>query len=97
MLYVCLQVSPPLTAADETVGRSAPVVGMPGEIADALTGVSSLSLAVAEWTIDPRKVMLSEFSPLVSALEGLLCIVCPLFDLFCARLGFTRLNQIYIS
>lgn len=59
---VSWQISPPLTAADETVGRSAPVVGMPSEITNALTGVSSLSLAVAEWTINPRKVMLSEFA-----------------------------------
>ncbi|CAM9106632.1 unnamed protein product, partial [Laminaria digitata] len=50
-----VQISPPLTAADASVGRSAPIVGMTGEITDALTDVSSLSLAVAEWIIDPRK------------------------------------------
>lgn len=64
---------------------------MPDEITDALTGVSSLSLAVAEWIIDPRKVMLSEFPPFSIFLRRF--IVCPLFDLFGARLGFTRLNQ----
>lgn len=62
-MFVYWQISPPLTATDETVGRSAPVVGMPSEITDALTGVSSLSLAVGEWIINPRKVMLSELFP----------------------------------
>lgn len=51
-----VQISPPLTAADETVGRSVPSIGLPSEVGNAFTGVSSLSLAVAEWIIDPRQV-----------------------------------------
>lgn len=50
------QISPPLTAADESVGRSVPSVGLPSEVGDAFTDVSSMSLAVAEWIIDPRQV-----------------------------------------
>lgn len=50
------QISPPLTTADETVGRSVPSIGLPSEVGDAFAGVSSLSLAVAEWIIDPRQV-----------------------------------------
>lgn len=86
---VSWQVSPPHTAADEAVGRSVPVVGMPSEITDALTGVSSLSLAVAEWIINPRKVMLSELPASVSAFEIFL-LVCPLFDRFGACFTFAR-------
>lgn len=50
------QISPPLTAADEAVGRSVPSIGLPSEIGDAFAGVTSMSLAVAEWIIDPRQV-----------------------------------------
>ncbi|CAM9347803.1 unnamed protein product, partial [Scytosiphon promiscuus] len=50
-----VQISPPLTAADKAVGRSVPSVGLPSEIGGALSGVSSMSLAVAEWIIDPRQ------------------------------------------
>lgn len=50
------QISPPLTASDKTVGRSVPSIGLPSEVGDAFAGVSSMSLAVAEWTIDPRQV-----------------------------------------
>ncbi|CAM9248264.1 unnamed protein product, partial [Hapterophycus canaliculatus] len=49
------QISPPLTAADEVVGRSVPSIGLPSETGDAFSGVSSMSLAVAEWIIDPRQ------------------------------------------
>lgn len=50
------QISPPLTAADEVVGRSVPSIGLPSELGDAFSGLSSMSLAVAEWIIDPRQV-----------------------------------------
>lgn len=52
---VCRQLSPPVTTEDEAVGRSAPVIGVPDKIGDALIDVSSLVLAVAEWIIDPRQ------------------------------------------
>ncbi|CAM9866176.1 unnamed protein product, partial [Pylaiella littoralis] len=50
-----IQISPPLTAADEIIGRSVPSIGLPSEVGDAFTDVSSMSLAVAEWIIDPRQ------------------------------------------
>lgn len=50
------QIAPPLTHDDEIVGRSVPSIAIPSEVGDTLTGISSLSLAVAEWIIDPRQV-----------------------------------------
>lgn len=34
-----------------------PSIGLPSEVGDAFAGVSSMSLAVAEWIIDPRQVL----------------------------------------
>ncbi|CAM9866972.1 unnamed protein product, partial [Ectocarpus fasciculatus] len=48
-------ISPPLTADDESVGRSVSSIGLPSEVGDAFSDVSSMSLAVAEWVIDPRQ------------------------------------------
>lgn len=50
------QISPPLTADDESVGRSVSSIGLPSDVGNAFSGVSSMSLAVAEWIIDPRQV-----------------------------------------
>ncbi|CAB1097917.1 unnamed protein product [Ectocarpus sp. CCAP 1310/34] len=49
------EISPPLTADDESVGRSVSSIGLPGDVGDAFSDVSSMSLAVAEWIIDPRQ------------------------------------------
>ena len=50
------QISPPLTAADESFGRSVPSIGLSSDVGDSLSGASGISLAVAEWIIDPRQV-----------------------------------------
>ncbi|CBJ25633.1 conserved unknown protein [Ectocarpus siliculosus] len=50
-----IQISPPLTADDESVGRSVSSIGLPSDVGDAFSDVSSMSLAVAEWIIDPRQ------------------------------------------
>lgn len=44
-----------MTDAEVAMGRVAPSLSMPGEIG-ILSGVSSFSLAVAEWVLDPRQV-----------------------------------------
>ncbi|CAM9463784.1 unnamed protein product, partial [Ectocarpus sp. 12 AP-2014] len=55
-------ISPPLTADDESVGRSASSIGLPSDVGDAFSDVSSMSLAVAEWIIDPRQTSNATYS-----------------------------------
>lgn len=45
-----------MNSEDKRVGRSTSSIGVPDEIRSNFRGVSSLSLAVAEWIIGPRRV-----------------------------------------